>query len=124
MARTTTDEVESIVEVDSSLDVTPFITVANLLVTQKLTGLGYSVGYLKEIERWLAAHFVAIRQKQEKSVTIGDASASYYGQSGLGLDFTSYGQQVKIMETTGTLLNLGKKVARIDTLDVPSYNGD
>ena len=62
MARATEAEVKEIIETDRTDEqVTPFLKAANLLVTDVLTGLGYSDDLLKEIERWLAAHFVAIR---------------------------------------------------------------
>lgn len=86
-----------------------FITVANLVVTQHLAASGLSDALLAEVELWLAAHYLAIRDRRSQSESLGDASESYYGQSGLGLDFTPYGQQVKTLDPTGKLAGLGKR---------------
>jgi len=83
MARVVDAEVREIIDVDSSItSLTPFITVANLLVTDKLAGTGLSAEMLKEIERWLSAHFVAIRDPRAKSESIGGISVTYEGRLG------------------------------------------
>lgn len=117
--RVTHDDVVEII--DTSLtDTTPFITAANLIVTNRLSGEGVGSSTLAEIERWLAAHFVAIRSqdavsKQEKT---GEASITRHGVTGKGLDFTPYGQQVKLLDPTGKLSDLGKKAMKFETIDV------
>jgi len=115
VARVTDDEVKEIIE--TSITTTPFITVANLIVTERLANEGLGDSLLKEIERWLAAHLVAIRDQRPQNERIGDANITYQGRSGLGLDATQYGQQVKILDTSGKLANLGKRVARIEMID-------
>jgi len=114
-ARVTEDEVKEIL--NTSLTLTAFITAANLIVTDKLGPEGLSDDQLKEIERWLAAHFAAIRERQPQQEGIGDAQATYYGGSDLGLDFTPYGQQVKILDPTGILANIGKRKTEITAID-------
>lgn len=109
MARVIDGDVKEII--DTSIDTTPFITAANLIVTDQLGSSAFSAAYLKEVERWLAAHFVAIRDKRAKSVTIGKSRADFSDKYGLGLDFTEYGQQVKVLDTTGTLANIGMRKA-------------
>ena len=110
--RTTDDEVKEII--DTSLDdLTPFILVASQQV-DRISGLGTAV--LKEIERWLAAHFVAIRDKRTSKDSVGDSSHTYEGRTGMALDFTRYGQQAKLLDTTGTLRKVGMKKASLTYL--------
>ena len=113
--RVTATEVKEIFDTtlsDAQLDT--FILAANLVVTEKLSTSGLSTAMLKEIERWLSAHLAAIRDQMPSQEKIGDASVRYQGETGMGLRFTSYGQQVMLLDTTGTLANsLGKKGAVI-----------
>jgi hypothetical protein len=115
MARVTDEEVKEIIS--TSLDTTAFITAANLIVSEFLDSSGLTDAHLKEIERWLAAHLVAIRDPKVLSEAIGDAQATYeVGILGRGLNFTSYGQQVLILDTTGKLASVGKREAKIETI--------
>jgi len=119
--RVTVAEVQEIMDTGSLTDaqVTAFITAANLTVTDKLGGsTALSAAQLKEIERWLSAHFVAMRERQVADEKIGEASVKYGGQFGKMLDFTQYGQQVKILDTTGTLANIGKRKATFEVIDI------
>ena len=106
--RVTEADVEKLIDVDSFIDVDPFITAANLIVDEVLSGEGYTDAYLTEIERWLAAHLVAMRQRQITGEDYGEAGVKYGGKFGVGLDFTQYGQQVKILDTSGKLASTGK----------------
>ena len=85
------------------------LTTVTLLVTKHLVGEGLSDALLKEIERWLSAHFIAVRDPRRKSEKLGDASEAYFGNADMGLDFTPYGQQVKVLDSTGILAGLGKQ---------------
>lgn len=98
-------------------EIAPFITPANLLVTELLGGSGLSSSLLKEIERWLAAHFAAIRDPRISRERTEEAEAIYHGKSDMGLDHTPYGQQVRLLDTTGTMTNLGKRKALVEVLD-------
>lgn len=121
MARVTSDEVKKIIDIDSSItDLSPFITIANLLVTDKLAGSGQSEDLLKEIERWLAAHFVAIRDPRAKSESIGGISITYAGNTGEGFRSTLYGQTALSLDTTGILAKLGSKQASIGVVEFDS----
>lgn len=100
-------EVKEIIETDID-DVTPFITAANLAVNDALSGEGLAAARLKEIERWLAAHLVAMRERQVASEGMLDSSVSYGGKFGMGLEFTQYGQQVNMLDPTGKIASLSK----------------
>lgn len=101
-ARVTDSEVEEIIEVDSSIGLTPFIAIATLLVDEELADQGMSAARLKEIERWLSAHFYAVRDPRVTSESAG-VSASYEGSAGQNLAFTRYGQQAMVLDTSGIL---------------------
>jgi hypothetical protein len=118
--RVTGDQVKKII--DTTLiasEISLFIKAANLLVTDWLGNSGLTEPHLKEIERWLSAHLVAIRSQDSvsKAEKTGDASITRHGQTGLGLDFTPYGQQVKVLDITGTMANLGLKPASLETIN-------
>lgn len=107
--RATEAEVKEIIDTDRTAEqVTPFLKAANLLITDVLTDQGYGVDLLKEIERWLAAHFVAIRDPRTVREKIGDAEDTYQGKFGEGLSGTSYGQQVMLLDYKGVLAEITK----------------
>ena len=114
--RVTQGEVEAIIDTDVE-DLLPFIAIADALVTDKLTGQGIGTAMLKEITRWLAAHFVAIRDPRVKQDKTAEASATFFlGKEGEGLKATPYGQQVLALDTSGTLANLGKRTASVEAI--------
>lgn len=99
MARVSEIEVKEIIDTDLTAEqISPFLTAANLLITDVLSGEGYSTDLLKEIEKWLAAHFVAVRDPQAIKEKIGDAEITYSGKFDEGLKSTRYGQQVLILD--------------------------
>ena len=115
--RVTSDEVLEIIDTDLT-NITPFISAANIIVTDRLGSAGIGSELLKEIERWLAAHFLAVREPNVKSETVGGASATYETSVlGKRLEGTSYGQQVLILDPTGSLAQLGKKKASFSAVD-------
>lgn len=121
--RVTGIEVKEIIKTSLSASaVEVFITPANLIVTKNLASLGtVDSDTLKEIERWLSAHFLASSnfERQKTQEKIGDASANYGGQFGLKLDFTQYGQMVKTLDNSGVLSKLGNTPARVNVIFDP-----
>jgi hypothetical protein len=101
--RTTYDAVAQIIEVDATIstDLVPFIETASHLVTRVCTNTGYDAIDLELIERWLAAHFYAIRDPR---------LAEYQNKVDLGLDVTTYGQQAMRLAYFGELANLNEKI--------------
>jgi hypothetical protein len=120
-SRVNDTEVKEIIT--TSLDTTPFIIAANALVTEILgddTTIGATM--LKEIERWLAAHFTAISDPRAHTESLGEASvkyalAIYNGPGGLELKSTPYGQQVLILDFTGKMSRLGKRRTTFQVID-------
>jgi len=128
--RTTYAEVALIIEVDSTIssDLAPFIEVANNLVTQVCTDSDYSDATLELIERWLSAHFYAIRDLRRDSEKAGAVSRKFQYKVGLNLQVTVYGQQAMIVDTAGNLLAVSegkRRTPRINWLGTgDSYGND
>lgn len=114
MVRVAEAEVREIIDVDPLVtSIAPFITAANLIVTDRLGSSGTPDAMLKEIERWLAAHFLAVRDPRAVSESIGGISVTYGGKTGEGLRSTLYGQQAISLDVTGILAKMGSKQATI-----------
>ena len=119
MARVTSAEVIEIMdEVDSGTDLTPFITAGNIVVTNTLGGEGLAASLLKEIERWFVAHLAVSKYRRAENEKIGDASVKYQGQAGKGLEGSTYGQQVLLLDTTGKMASIGKRKSSVETIDI------
>lgn len=104
--RVTGEMVKEIIDTTLTADeIHPFIQAATLIVDQ-LTELSYTEDLQREIERWLSAHFVAIRDARTTSVGFGDATASFEGKTGMGLEHTRYGQQAMILDFKGRLAQI------------------
>lgn len=101
MARVVAADVTAII--DTTVDPAPYITAANLLVTRHCVDDDLTTDELFEIERWLAAHLLATQDQIEASTGMGASRVTFQGQTGLGLDGTRYGQQVKLLDSTGKL---------------------
>jgi len=117
--RVTDTEVKEIIS--TTVTTTAFITAANITVTALLgSSTVLSAVQLKEIERWLAAHLIACGfDPVAKSEKTDEAAVTYaIGQLGKGLDFTAYGQMVKMLDVTGTLATAGLKKAEFKAIDL------
>lgn len=101
--RTTSNAVGEIIEVDSSISVTPFIEAASALVDDVCVNSGYAATKLELIERWLAAHFYAIRDPRAVQEQAGSVRATYQSKVDLGLNTTHYGQMAMQLDTAGNL---------------------
>lgn len=113
------DEVKQILDTD--INTTPFIETANVfindLLSTEISEGTVSAAVLRQMELWLAAHFVSIRDKPVKSEKAGDGQVTYAVQEGKGLDATPYGQQVKAIDPTGKMATVGGKTAKLETID-------
>lgn len=101
--RTDSAAIEGIIEVDSNIDLDPFIETANALVTELCAPLGYNETRLELIERWLSAHFYAIRDPRARQQQAGDVSESFSFKIDKGLEQTRYGQMALQLDTKGAL---------------------
>lgn len=107
--RTTSGAIEAIIEVDATISLTPFIEVASALVDELCAGVGYSDARLELIERWLSAHFYAVRDPRTTNESAGGVSAGFESRVDLGLSITRYGQQAMMLDTKGALAALNKR---------------
>jgi hypothetical protein len=115
--RVTENDVKAILDNTtlSTSQITPYITSANTLVNTAL-GTG-TTDILFEIERWLAAHLIACtRERQAKKEEAGGAKIEYTGIYQEGLHSTTYGQMVLTLDTSGTLVSLMGKSAKITAI--------
>lgn len=73
----------------------------------------FSDGY-EDIEKWLTAHMIATtRFRQASEEKLETASVKYTGYWSKGLESTSYGQMVLMLDTEGKLAGAGKRSATI-----------
>jgi len=114
--RCTEEEVRALMESDEDVRVAPFITTANLVVddvsSHDSSGL-LSPTKLKEIEKYLAAHFYEHHDQALAEEKTGDASGAYQGEWGKGFDGSTWGQSAKLLDTTGYLASLDKGRRRV-----------
>lgn len=122
MARVTPAEVIEILPANTALtasSIVPFITSANVFVTDVLTDL-LTDETLKEIERWLSAHMATVvRERLSKEAGAGGAYIKYAGEWKDELSSTQYGQMVLMLDTTNKLRNLKDGKSKAWTYAVP-----
>jgi hypothetical protein len=118
MANITASEVKDIIDTtlaDSIID--SYIAGAVSMLDAAYAGKTVSVELRKEVERWVTAHLIAsTREQQLTEAKAGSASAKFQGKTGVDLQSTFYGQNAKILDTTGTLAGLGGKTISIKSL--------
>jgi len=109
--RTTAEQVAEIIEVDATIGLTPFMTIANELVTEVCSDKGYTDERMELIERWLSAHFYTNRDPRPVNEHAGPVSVTYQSAVALNLNTSHYGQTAMLLDTAGGLaaLNALKK---------------
>jgi len=121
MARTNATDVKLILDTELSDEiVTAFIGDANLIVTHYLGDVNSLLDTQKEsIEKWLTAHLLAVSmERQAETEEVRYAKIKYQGKTGLNLDATLYGQQVKLLDTSGTLADgMGMKKITFEAIE-------
>ena len=91
-------------------DITKFITDANVFVNVYLLNKINDNELLAEIEKYTAAHFIAISiERQTTSEKIGEITLRYNDVAGVGLQSTTYGQMACKLDYTGTLEGLNNR---------------
>lgn len=121
MARTNTSKVKEILgdnygpKLDGNLpNLQPFIDAASLVVSRvaicaAAKGMTLSGAELEMIERWLSAHGYALMDQTRASDSTDGASASFHGQTGMGLESTRYGQYAMTLDYSGCLSAIAKR---------------
>ena len=108
--RVTDAEVREVIEIDPLLtNISIFIATANNLVDRiAVKDATVEEVTLKLIERWLSAHFVAIRDMRSADEKAGSVAQSFQYKVGLNLQVTIYGQQAMMLDSTGLLSDINK----------------
>ena len=109
--RVTVDEVLAILPPGlPALPVTPFISTANLVVEEDLVGKGMSESRLKEIEKYLAAHFATVTTGELTARKVGDSMDDFVKTRMYeGLRGTTFGQQAVSLDASNTLVDTDKR---------------
>ena len=119
--RVTPNEVKTIIDTDLD-NLVPFINAANMLVDKMLADEDeMDENQKKQIELWLSAHFVAIRDPVLQREKIGDAQADYWlgtVEGAKGLLMTPYGQMACTLDTSGRLSTASKRRAEVLAIDL------
>lgn len=116
--RVTVDEVKAILPAGlADLPLAQFITTANLIVDEDLANKGLSAARLKEIEKYLSAHFATVTTGELKMRKVGDATDEFSKSSmQQGLKSTTFGQQAISLDTSKTLLGTDQLTASFELL--------
>ena len=109
--RVDTDDIKEIMTIVTLTDdeIDRFIATANLIIENSLnTGAyDYTVDELIDIERYLSAHFCALKEPRAAAEKVDVLSLTYQGKTGMALDATHYGQTAKMLDRHGVLQNIG-----------------
>ena len=108
MPRATPSSVASIIELDETIGLVPFISAAHSLVEEIAVESGHDEARLTLIEIWLAAHFYTVRDPRTTAERAGPVSANYQSAVDLGLATSHYGQMAMLLDTSGLLAALSK----------------
>lgn len=92
------------IDEDTPLDeIASFITTGHNLLCMKLDGWGVPESVLKEIEKYLAAHFAATTYPPTQREGLGPLTRAYVTKIDLDLRNTRYGQMAIALDPTGEL---------------------
>lgn len=110
--RVTADEVKEIIDTElSDTRINSFVIASHNTIESNLLNKGLEEDLLKEIERWLSAHYITAFERQAIEEEAGPVSQKFANVFDKGLDSSTYGQTVKMLDKTGILENLnGKKI--------------
>jgi hypothetical protein len=114
--RVTSELVREIISTElTDSQINAFANTAHLVVQENLASKGLSEARLKQIELYLAAHFLSMRDQRKKQVKAGDVAITYQGETSTGLQATLYGQQAMMLDPSGTLASLSQRKATLST---------
>ena len=124
-------EADVLTIIDTTLgtgEIDPFIFTANMMVNGYLEDKGLTEEVLTEIEKYLSAHILSVKDQRVKAEKIDVLSFTYTGNFGMGLKNTQYGQMAILLDTSGTFGEIaeggGKKRASISMINYhdPEYD--
>lgn len=82
---------------------TQFIQTANTLVTKFCSTDNYTVAELTQIETWLAAHFISVKQKIAREEKVDELTDRFEGVTKMHLQSSLYGQTAMTLDWAGGL---------------------
>jgi len=112
MSRIDADDLEAVLDDDSTISKTPFIRAASALTDYVNSCDSDSVlndALLTEIETYLAAHFYNVRDQAYDSRKTADASGVFQTKHGMYLDGTDAGQAAIMLDVSGCLSKLNRE---------------
>jgi hypothetical protein len=114
MARTTPEDVGTVITLPVGVDVNAYIDSAAIIVNAVCLDSEYTGTTLEMIERWLAAHFIAVNYPRNARLAIGGGPQLQRepGKWDLGLNFTKYGQQAMRIDYKGNLAALEQEMLK------------
>ena len=109
--RVTAADVKVIIKTTlAEADVNKFITDANVFVNIYLSNKINDNDLLAEIEKYTAAHFIAITiERQTTTEKIGELTLQFNDINEIGLKSTTYGQMACNLDYTGTLADIDNR---------------
>ena len=127
MARASAAEVKLIIETDlPDATVDAFIASATLLVDQYIEDTTcHDSTSLKQVELWISAHLLSIRDNSRGSEKLGDAQESQRAPGVLlkGLDSSYWGQTALAFDCSGILADIGKRGVQFVTFGGAGTDG-
>lgn len=108
----------------SDAQLAAFINAATLIVTEELGSSPLSANRLTQIELYLAAHFASTADPRMQSEAVaGEYQYRTQGQTGQKLEATFYGQQVLLLDTSGTLARAAEGLKKATLAAISEYDG-
>ena len=119
MPLTTATLVRGIIDADTSIDLTPFIATADMMVNRLVATAKDSNGndfYTSDetelIERWLSAHFYATFDPRTAFEQAGSVSQKTESSVDLNLNNSQYGQAAMLLDIAGGLAAWNRKIQK------------
>ena len=105
MPRVNAAQVLGLTNEPDTVDPGQAIETANVYVDALLFGQGLSDALMRQVELYLAAHFLCLTQREGTlaAQTIGESTERYHDHYSAGLMSTRFGQQAILFDTTGIL---------------------
>lgn len=111
MALITAEDVRAVYETDrDATAIEPFIAIAAAFTDSRLADKGLSAGALKEVQRYLAAHFMYVTDTGvHGTLRVGDVAERFTkSEKNPGLNDSRFGVTAVLMDTSGTLAELAR----------------
>lgn len=114
MSLVTAAEVLAIMGEEDTVSCDAQIAVADLIVTEQLTGKGLSDALMTTVELYLAAHLtlLSLENGPLAKKMVNTSSEGYHDIYGPGLQSTRFGQTACMLDTSGTLSQMTASVVK------------